>query len=371
MGQDSTGLDGVTVEFGGVPALDAVTLLARPGEVLAVIGPSGCGKTTLLRTVAGLERAGRGRVVVAGRDVTGVPTAQRNVAMVFQSTTLAPFLTVAANLERSARGWGAGPADAADRVADRSRRLGLGRLLPRMPRTLSPGESGRVGIGRAVVRRPDAFLFDEPLAHLDAVERSRSRRTIVQFVRDAGVAALYVTHDQAEAMSVGDRLAVLCEGRVRQVDAGRRVYDRPVDLFVARFVGEPEIGLLPATAVEGGFRVGRRVLPLWGPLPSGVRDGLPVVLGLRPEALRLAGPGADPASVIVPVVVREVVRPGPEAVVVGEVALPGDADGARLAVRVDAGTPLRPGDRTDLLLDARRAHVFDAATGRALAHPDT
>jgi multiple sugar transport system ATP-binding protein len=371
----ATGLDGVTVEFAGVPALDGVTLLAGPGEVLAVIGPSGCGKTTLLRTVAGLERAVDGRILVAGRDVTGIPTAQRNVAMVFQSTTLAPFLTVAANLERSAKGWGAGADDGAeDRVADRGRRLGLGRLLPRMPRTLSPGERGRVGIGRAVVRRPDAFLFDEPLAHLDAVERTRTRRTIVELVRDAGVGALYVTHDQAEAMAVGDRLAVLNEGRLLQVDRARRIYERPADVFVARFVGEPEIGLLPARAVAGadgsGFRVGSRILPLWGPLPDGVRDGSPVVLGLRPEHLRLAGPGADPAEVVVPVVVSEVVRPGPEAVVVGEVAVAGDADGARLSVRVNAGTALQTGERVELLVDARRAHVFDAVTGRALAHPD-
>jgi multiple sugar transport system ATP-binding protein len=370
VGDRLTGLDGVTVAFGGVPALDAVTLLARPGEVLAVIGPSGSGKTTLLRTVAGLEKVARGGVLVAGRDVTGLPTAQRNVSMVFQSTTLAPFLTVAANLERSARGWGPGSPGAQERVADRGRRLGLRRLLPRMPRTLSQGESERVGIGRALVRRPDAFLFDEPLAHLDAGERARTRRTIVELVRETGVAALYVTHDQAEAMAVGDRLAVLNAGRVLQVDVARRVYARPVDVVVARFVGEPEIGLVPAVAVESGFRVGRRIVPLWGPLPDGVRDGDPVLLGLRPEDVAMAGPGADPAAVAVPVVVREVVRPGPEAVVVGEVAVPGDADGARLAVRVDAATTLRPGDRAELLVDARRAHVFDAVTGRALAHPE-
>jgi multiple sugar transport system ATP-binding protein len=370
VGDRLTGLDGVTVEYAGVPALEAVTLLAAPGEVLAVIGPSGCGKTTLLRAVAGLETVARGRVVVAGRDVTDVPTAQRNVAMVFQSTTLAPFLTVAANLDRSARGWGAGTPDAPERVADRGRRLRLGRLMPRMPRTLSPGESGRVGIGRAAVRRPDTFLFDEPLAHLDTGERSRTRRTIVELVREAGVAALYVTHDQAEAMAVGDRLAVLNEGRVRQVDTARRVYARPADVFVARFVGEPEIGLLPAVAVASGFRVGARIVPLWGPLPDGVRDGIPVLLGLRPEDVTAAGAAADPSAVAVPVVVREVVRLGPQAVVTGEVAVPGDADGARLAARVDAGTPLRPGDRVELLVDARRAHVFDAATGRALAHPE-
>jgi multiple sugar transport system ATP-binding protein len=375
-GEQRTGLEDVTVTYGGEPALRGVTLLVGPGQVLAVVGPSGSGKTTALRAVAGLQAVQQGRVLVAGQEVTRVPVPQRDVAMVFRDATLVPFLDVAANLSRSASAFGVPPAEATRRVAARSKLLGLIRLLPRMPRTLSAGESGLTGIGRTLVRTPRAFLFDEPLAHLDAAERSRTRRAIVEAVRRAGVGALYVTHDQAEAMAVGDRLAVLHEGCVRQVDRPRRVYEAPADVFVAEFVGSPGMGLLPARVVAAdggaGFRVGERTIPLWGPVPAALasRVGSSVLLGLRAEDVAEAGPGADPASVALPVQVRHVEQPGRDAVVSAEVALPGEADGARLITRVPGGTRLRAGVRAELLLDARRAHVFDPETGRALLHPN-
>ena len=375
-GEQPTGLVDVTVTHGGEPALRGVTLLTHPGEVLAVVGPSGSGKTTALRAVAGLQRVQRGSVLVAGRDVTRVPVAQRDVAMVFRSTTLVPFLDVAANLTRSAGAFGVPPPEAQRRVAVRSRLLGLVRLLPRLPRTLSAGEAGLAGIGRTLVRTPRAFLFDEPLAHLDAAERVRTRRTVVDAVRAAGVGALYVTHDQAEAMAVGDRLAVLHDGRIRQVDRPRRVYEAPADVFVAEFVGGPGLGLLPARLIASGrgagFQVGERTIPLWGPVPAGLasRVGARVLLGLRAEDVTEAGPNADPASVALPVSVRRVERPGREAVVSAEVGVPGEADGARLVARLPGSTRLREGARTELLLDARRAHVFDPATGEALLHPN-
>jgi multiple sugar transport system ATP-binding protein len=374
-GSGSTGLVDVTVAYGGEPALHGVTLLADAGEVLAVVGPSGSGKTTALRAVAGLQPVRSGRVLVAGRDVTAVPVSQRDISMVFRSTTLVPFLDVAANLARSAGAFGVPEPEAAQRVVSRSRLLGLARLLPRMPGTLSAGESGMTGIGRTLVRTPRAFLFDEPLAHLDPVERARARRTIVDAVRAAAVGALYVTHDQAEAMAVGDRLAVLHEGRIRQVDRPRRVYDAPADTFVADFVGDGGIGLLPARLVtsEGvaGFRVGERTIPLWGPVPAALvpHVGSLLLLGFRAEDVTEAGPGADPASVALPVSVRSVERPGRDAVVRAEVGLPGEADGARLVARITGGTSLRKGERAELVLDARRAHVFDPATSRALLHP--
>ncbi|OLT00017.1 hypothetical protein BJF90_36665 [Pseudonocardia sp. CNS-004] len=266
--------------------------------MLAVVGPSGSGKTTALRAVAGLQPVRGGRVLVAGRDVTAVPVSQRDISMVFRSTTLVPFLDVAANLARSAGAFGVPEPEAAQRVVSRSRLLGLARLLPRMPGTLSAGESGMTGIGRTLVRTPRAFLFDEPLAHLDPVERARARRTIVDAVRAAAVGALYVTHDQAEAMAVGDRLAVLHEGRIRQVDRPRRVYDAPVDTFVADFVGDGGIGLLPARLVTSdgvaGFRVGERTIPLWGPVPAALvpHVGSLLLLGFRAEDVTEAGPGA-------------------------------------------------------------------------------
>jgi multiple sugar transport system ATP-binding protein len=374
--EQPTGLEDITVTYGGErPALRGVTLLAEPGEVLAVVGPSGSGKTTALRAVAGLQAVQSGRVLVAGRDVTATPTPQRNVAMVFRSTTLVPFLDVAENLARSAGAFGVPQEEAVRRVAARSKLLGLRRLLPRMPRTLSAGETGLTGIGRALVRTPAAFLFDEPLAHLDPAERVRTRRTIVDAVRRAGVGALYVTHDQVEAMAVGDRLAVLRDGEVLQVDRPRRVYERPADVFVAGFVGGPGLGLLPARLVRSaggaGFRVGGRTLPLWGPVPAELADRVdaPVLLGLRSEDVTEAGPGADPGTVTLPVAVRQVERPGAEAVVSAEVWLPGEADGACLMARVPASTRLRAGERAELVLDASRAHVFDPVTGRALRHP--
>ncbi len=372
----STGLVDVTVAFGGDrPALRGATLLAAPGEVLAVVGPSGSGKTTALRVAAGFQPPRSGRVLVDGRDVTRMPTPQRNVAMVFHATTLAPFLDVAGNLARSAGSHGVPAQEAAHRVASRSRLLGLARLLPRMPRTLSAGETGLADIGRTLVRAPRAFLFDEPLAHLDPVERSRARRAIVDAVHRAGIAALYVTHDQCEAMAVGDRLAVLRDGQVLQVDRPLRVYERPADVFVAGFVGGPGVGLLPARLVAcdggAGFRVGDRTLPLWGPVPAELAGwvGEVVLLGLRAEDVAEAGPGADPGSVALPVSVRRVERPGRDAVVTAEVVQPGEADGAELFARMPASTRLREGEHAQLTLDVRRAHVFDPGTGRALSHP--
>ncbi len=359
-----TGLDAATVAFDhGPPVLDALTLLAGPGEILTVVGPSGSGKTTALRAVAGLEAVRGGRVLVAGYDVTDIPTPRRNVAMVFEATTLLPFLDIAANLARSTQD------PAGRRGPDRRSgpdRWGLDRLWTRMPRTLSPGESGRAGVGRALLRSPDAFLFDEPLAHLAAGERARARRTIVDAVRRARVGTLWATHDQSEAMAVGDRLAVLRDGTVVQVDVPRAVYERPRDVFVAGFVGQPEIGLVPARAAAGGYRVGPRTLPLWGPLPAAVAAGREVLLGLRPEDVR-AGDAGDSAAVRLPATVVALQRPG--AVVIAEVAVAGESDGARIVARVGAGTRLRAGDRTELAVDVSRAHVFDPVTGLALHHP--
>ncbi|MEJ3655193.1 ABC transporter ATP-binding protein [Actinomycetes bacterium KLBMP 9759] len=367
-----TGLEGVTVGFGDAPAvLRDVTLLAAPGEVLAVVGPSGCGKTTALRAVAGLQAVRSGTVRVGGRDVTRIPTPHRNVAMVFQETALIPFLDVATNMA-TASATKVSP-DVASRVVERGKRLGIGRLMSRMPRTLSPGEAGLAGVGRALVRKPEVYLLDEPLAHLDAGHRIRTRRTIVEFVKRTGVAAIYVTHDQSEAMAVADRLAVLRDGVVVQVGAPRTVYSHPVDTFVAGFVGSPEIGMLPATVVitgaGAGFRVGGRTVPLWDVVPEGVRDGQPVLLGLRPEDVGEAVSGADPAAVAIPAVVQTVERIGRTAVVRAAVAVPGEGDGAVLTARVDAASAVERGQRLELAVDGRRAHVFDPLSGVALAHP--
>jgi multiple sugar transport system ATP-binding protein len=374
---EGTGLVGVTVELGGTRILDDVTLVAYPGEILAVVGPSGSGKTTLLRTVAGFQTVAAGDVLVAGRRCTSVPTHARDLAMVSQDIGLDPSLDVAANMARGLRVRGTPEPEVAERLTGRGRRLRLSRLMGRRPRTLSSGEQGRVGIGRALVREPRAFLFDEPLAHLDAGDRARTRRLIVEMVNRAGVAALYVTHDPGEAMAVGDRLAVLRDGRVVQDDRPITVYRQPVDLFVAGLVGEPALGLLPArlvaTGAGAGFRVGSRTLPLWGPVPPGLGGHVdrPVLLGLRAEDVAEAGPAADPASVTLLATVAAVEVTGPDARVavrvdVGE-GFPADTS---VWARFDPRTTVRPGDRVEVVVDAARAHVFDPVTQRALHHPD-
>jgi multiple sugar transport system ATP-binding protein len=372
-----TGVREVTVRRGSVVALDSVTLLAAPGELVVVLGASGSGKSTLLRTVAGLLPVVSGEVVVGGEPANAMSPGERRVAMVFETGALIPFLDVATNL-----GWGLRarhvPQPEVDRrVAGRAGQFRLGKLLRRRPDQLSEGERGLVGIGRALVQTPRAFLLDEPLAHLDAAERIRVRRRIVEVVRSLSVTTLYVTHDPAEALAVADRVALLHEGSVRQDGPPRALYERPVDLLTAASVAP--IGLVPARLVVtdglAGYAVGHRTLPLWGPAPSEV-DGRGLVLGFRPEDIR-------PGDTSVEAMAMDAVVTGVEylgrhqAVTLAVGAPPVTAPGAGLAAPGGATLRalwppregIRVGDATRVLVDPRRAHVFDATTGVALHHP--
>ena len=378
-----TGLEKVTVRRGGAVVLPELTLVAAEAELLVVLGASGSGKSTLLRAVAGLLPVESGEVLVGGRRVTGLPPGDRRVAMVFEDGALVPFLDVAANL-----GWGLRARKVAEpeverRVADRAARFRLSRLLGRRPGQLSEGERGRVGIGRALVQTPRAFLLDEPLAHLDAAERLRVRRRIVEVVRSLGVTTIYVTHDPAEALAIADRVALLHEGRLVQLGPPAELYERPVSLLAAASVGPP-IGLLPARLVAtgdlAGYAVGARTLPLWGPAPPALA-GRELVLGLRPEDVLLPGPdgpGVPAEAVELDAVVTAVEYTGRhQAVTLAVGAEPVRAPGAGLVAA--GGATLRAlfpprlevaaGDAVRVAVDARRAHVFDAATGAALHHP--
>ncbi|HST64733.1 MAG TPA: ABC transporter ATP-binding protein [Mycobacteriales bacterium] len=371
-----TGVRAVTVRRGDVDALRDVTLLAGPGELVVVLGASGSGKSTLLRTVAGLLPVASGEVVIDGEPATGLGPGQRRVSMVFETGALIPFLDVATNL-----GWGLRarhvPQPEVDRrVEGRARQFRIGRLLRRRPDQLSEGERGLVGIGRALVQTPRAFLLDEPLAHLDAAERIRVRRRIVEVVRSLDVTTLYVTHDPDEALAVADRVALLHEGTVLQDGPPRSLYDRPVSLLAAASVAP--IGLVPARLVVtdglAGYRVGRRTLPLWGPAPSDV-DG-PLVLGWRPEDVRPGDGQTD--GVALDAVVTAVEYTGRhQAVTLAVGAPPVTAPGAGLAAAGGAtlralyppGDAVRAGDAVRVTVDARRALVFDGITGAALHHP--
>jgi multiple sugar transport system ATP-binding protein len=364
-----TGLDRATVvQRDGTVALKDVTVLARPGELLAVLGPSGSGKSTLLRAIAGLVKVETGRVLIAGESTTA-PPALRDIAMVFENTQLMPMLNIAKNM-----GFGLAvrhvPAPEAERqVQLQSKRLRISRLLGRLPTEVSAGERGQVGIGRALVRTPKAFLLDEPLAHVDAHERARMRRVIAETVRATSVSTFYVTHDQSDALAIGDRIAVLNGGRLVQIGTPREIYDAPASLFVADFVGAVPIGALPARLVQsggmGGYQVGYHTLPTWQPLPVELAGhiGRQVTLGLRPEDVRDAGSAPDPDHVCLSGQVRAIDRNGRDAyltVHVGE---------HRVVARFSGRSEARVGDRVTIAIDSARAHVFDAATGLALYHP--
>jgi multiple sugar transport system ATP-binding protein len=378
-----TGVEGVTLVRAGTRVLNDVTLQAAAGELLVVLGSSGSGKSTLLRVLAGLDHVDSGKVTIKGRDVTAVPPDQRRVSMVFQASTLIPFLDVSRNI-----GWGLKrqrlpEAEVEKRVSGRARQLRLSRLLSRRPGELSGGERGLVGIGHSLVAIPDVFLLDEPLGDLDAVQRTDVRRQIVDVVRSIGATTFYVTHDQAEGFAVADRVALLHEGGVVQVGRPRDLYEGPVNLLAAGLVGAPSIGLLLARLVVAdglaGFQVGNRTLPLWRRVPPPLRDyaDRKVVLGLRAEDVFPAVGGENPDRVALDVVVTNVEYSGRQNVVTVAVGAPPvtapgveASTGATLRSLFPARAQVRPGDAVRVAVEASRAHVFDAVTGIALWHPD-
>jgi multiple sugar transport system ATP-binding protein len=355
---------------GGVRAVAGLDLEARDGELLVLLGPSGCGKTTLLRLVAGLEAPTGGEIRVGGRRVDRLPAAERDVAMIFQDYALYPHKSVAGNLAFPLRMRRASRADRERRVRDVAELLDLTPLLDKRPGQLSGGQQQRVAIGRALVREPEAFLMDEPLSNLDAQLRMRIRTELAALQRRLGITTLFVTHDQAEAMTLGHRVAVLREGRLHQVGTPDELYRAPADLFVASFVGQPAMNLLRGTLEEAGagvrLRVGERTLEL----PPGARpqagssDG--IVVGVRPEALRLVSP--DSAEALATGRIRGVQSLGAERVVLldTEPALAGpDGDApVALSVRVPRShRPPRLDERAGVAADAAGLYLFGEGGG--------
>ena len=328
----SLALDGIRKAFGPVEALRGVSLEVADGELLTVLGPSGSGKSTLLRVLAGLDEADAGRVLIGGRDVTRLHPAKRNVSMVFQSYALFPHMTVAENVGFGLLVREVPKADARERVRRAAETVGIAHLLDRRPEQLSGGERQRAALARAIVREPDAFLLDEPLSNLDLELRTQMRSELKELQRGVGATAVYVTHDQVEALTLGDRVAVLRDGEIRQVGTPDEVWGEPVDRFVARFVGSPPMNLVPPGAI--------------GLEP---RDG--VEAGVRPEHLLFAGEG-------VPAVVTLVEPVG------GEAFVRVRAGAHELVARVDADA--RPGIGDEVRLRAARVLFFDTATGKRL-----
>jgi multiple sugar transport system ATP-binding protein len=357
---------GVTKRFGDTVAVDGLTLDVGDGELLVLLGSSGCGKTTALRMVAGLEEVSEGTISIGGRVVNEIDPKDRDVAMVFQSYALYPHLSVARNIEFPLRQRGMAKDERTAKVKEAAVTLGLDTLLDRKPSQLSGGQRQRVALARAIVRDPQVFLMDEPLSNLDAALRVQTRADIVALQSRLSTTTLYVTHDQVEAMTMGDRIAVMSHGVLQQVAAPEDLYDRPANTFVAGFLGSPGMNLLPGRigrGVDGGFTV--EVSGGYVPLPPALRTAAAgageVVLGLRPESLRI-----DPAGPLrADVTIVELL--GAETHVICTTP-----DGSRLIVRQppQAAKPA-PGDQVRIAIDPDPAalHLFDAVSTLRLVGP--
>ncbi|MGI8696447.1 MAG: ABC transporter ATP-binding protein [Mycobacteriales bacterium] len=279
---------------GGVRAVDSLDLTVTDGEFFALLGPSGCGKTTLLRTIAGLEQASGGQLSIGDRDVTTLQPGERNVAMVFQDYALFPHMTVADNIAYPLRIAKVSKPERRRAAEDSADGLSLAGLLERRPAELSGGQQQRVALARAIVARPSVFLFDEPLSNLDARLRLEARTFLKRLQKELGVTTVFVTHDQAEALALADRMAVMDNGRIRQIGSAREVFARPANTFVANFIGSTPMNLLTATVQGDRLHTGGGELPVPEPMRGNVAHGEELTVGLRPEYLDLVpGDRAD------------------------------------------------------------------------------
>jgi sn-glycerol 3-phosphate transport system ATP-binding protein len=349
-------LTGLRKSFGATEVLRQIDLSLASGEMLVIVGASGCGKSTLLRIVAGLETPSAGQILLAGRDITSVDPSGRDIAMVFQNYALYPHMTVFDNMAYGLRIRGLSREDIGHRVDEAAGLLGLSELLSRKPRQLSGGQRQRVAMGRAIVREPKLFLFDEPLSNLDATLRVRTRAEIRRLQRRLGVTSLYVTHDQVEAMTLGDRLLVLHQGRPAQLATPMEVFERPADTYVAGFIGAPAMNFLPAMLTDDGTAARLEAGPLL-PFIDGRRDrseGTALTIGVRPEHIRI-----DPNGVPLRI---DLVEPlGSETLVHGRLAAPGET---ALVLRVAGKAP--EGDILNIEFPPEQIHVFDAGSGLRL-----
>jgi len=368
--------DGVTKVFpGATVAVEDLSLTVEDGEFLILVGPSGCGKSTALRMVAGLEKISAGTIRVGDTVLNDIPPKERDIAMVFQNYALYPHMTVEKNLGFALRQRKASKDEIARRVGDMAAMLGLTELLQRRPGQLSGGQRQRVAMGRALVREPQVFLLDEPLSNLDAKLRVQMRAELKKLHHRLGITTIYVTHDQVEAMTLGDRIAVLSAGRLQQIGAPQDVYDHPANVFVAGFIGSPPMNLLRGTVRDGQVWAGDLVF---------AREGVPdadVVVGIRPEGLRPVGPD-DPGPGFELHV--DVVEPlGDEVMVHGTVSArdagvqiePEEAtlladtvaeDRAAVTVRLAPDLRPAPGASVHLAVDPAGVHLFDAGSGLAI-----
>jgi len=344
-------IQSVRKSYGKLTVIERLSLDIDDGEFLALVGPSGCGKSTLLRMIAGLEDITDGKISIRGRVINDLAPKDRDIAMVFQSYALYPHMSVAENMNFSLRLKGLAPPERDTRVNAAAGILGLASFLQRLPRQLSGGQRQRVAMGRAIVREPQVYLFDEPLSNLDAKLRVQMRSEIKLNHARLKTTTVYVTHDQIEAMTLADRIVVMNGGRIEQVGTPLDLYDRPANLFVAGFIGSPEMNVLRGQPEAQGIRMADGTLLPFA-VPGGKAPG-DVAVGIRPEHFLIAASG-------IPAEVLTVEPTGAETLVVCKV---GAQD---CVVSTRDRIPLAPGDRLHLGADERKIHFFDAASGERL-----
>lgn len=354
------------------PAVDQLNLHIEDGEFLVLVGPSGCGKSTSLRMLAGLEDVNGGHIFIGERDVTDVQPKDRDIAMVFQNYALYPHMSVADNMGFALKIAGTPKAEIRQRVEEAAKILDLTEYLDRKPKALSGGQRQRVAMGRAIVRQPQVFLMDEPLSNLDAKLRVQTRTQIASLQRRLGVTTVYVTHDQTEALTMGDRIAVLNAGILQQVGTPREMYDKPSNVFVAGFIGSPAMNIGHFTVTDGKVSVGHADLPLERAIADKITeaDAGKVTLGFRPEALDVVGSGTEGAFEVEVNLVEEL---GSDAFVYGSLKSKvgagdlGAGDSNQVIVRIDPRNVPAKGEVISVAIQPGQTHAFSASTGERLS----
>ncbi|QAY73304.1 sn-glycerol-3-phosphate ABC transporter ATP-binding protein UgpC [Agromyces protaetiae] len=341
------------------PAVDKLDLEIADGEFLVLVGPSGCGKSTSLRMLAGLEEVNDGNIFIGDRNVTDVPPKDRDIAMVFQNYALYPHMTVAENMGFALKIAGVGKEERAARVLEAAKLLDLEPYLNRKPKALSGGQRQRVAMGRAIVRQPQVFLMDEPLSNLDAKLRVQTRTQIASLQRRLGVTTVYVTHDQTEALTMGDRIAVLKDGLLQQVGSPRDLYEKPQNVFVAGFIGSPAMNLFTTDIADGGVKFGSSVIPVERDTLAAA-SGTQVTVGVRPEDIVVSTTEGEGLKVAVDLV-EEL---GADGYLYGH----SDIEGKRtdIVARVDGRSHPFAGDTVYLTATPGHVHTFDAESGERL-----
>ncbi|MFG2914624.1 ABC transporter ATP-binding protein [Kitasatospora sp. NPDC048298] len=345
------------------PSVDALDLEIADGEFLVLVGPSGCGKSTSLRMLAGLEDVNAGAIRIGDRDVTHLPPKDRDIAMVFQNYALYPHMTVADNMGFALKIAGVNKAEIRTKVEEAAKILDLTTLLDRKPKALSGGQRQRVAMGRAIVRQPQVFLMDEPLSNLDAKLRVSTRTQIAGLQRRLGITTVYVTHDQTEALTMGDRVAVLKDGLLQQVDTPRNMYDKPANLFVAGFIGSPAMNLVQVPLVDGGVKFGGSVVNISRENLAGAGADKTVTVGIRPEHFEIVPAGGIEGVAVTVNVVEEL---GSDGFVYGTTQIGGEDHD--LVVRVPGRQIPARGETIHVVPIANETHVFSTSSGLRLSN---